>query len=128
MGPDGLTSPEDYDALKLTDSVVKPGTNLIKKGPADLVGTASTMCTGLTDPSTMVSDTMTGITDGDFRTEYVDKEDDDAEVGEHIKAVPLALVPRLKLLVETGLYNPQNQVDCCKLLSQGLSGRIGCTN
>ena len=81
-GPDELADLADYDARKLADAVVKPGANLIKKGPADCVGEASTLSTGISDLST----TLTGIMDGDSRTDYEAKEDDEAEVGEYIKA------------------------------------------
>ena len=47
---------DEYDAVKLASSTVGPVANLIKKGQAELVEDASTVNTGATDLSTIVSD------------------------------------------------------------------------
>ena len=88
--------------MKLANSIVGPVANLIKKGPAELVGDASIVNTGATDLSTIVSDTLTGITDGDSRSDYVDKIDDDAEVGEYIQACAAKINSQVEHLEEIG--------------------------
>lgn len=83
--PDDLQISNEYDAVKLASSTVGPIVNLIKRGPAELVGDASTVNTGAIDLSTIVSDNLTGITDVDSRSDYVDKEGDDIVARRHYK-------------------------------------------
>ena len=96
---------EEYDAVKLANLTVGPVANLMKKRPAEPVGDVSIVNTGSTDLSTIVSDTLTGITDGDSRSDYVDKVNDNAEVGEYIQACAAKITSRVKAFGEIGRRN-----------------------
>ena len=43
-----------------------------------------------------MSDNLTGITDGDSRSDYADKEGDDNEVGEYIQACAAGITSQVK--------------------------------